>query len=229
VDESVESELGLFLDHPGTGAGATFLAARQIVQRAHDITTSLTPLAVLLLNEAQDEEPVSQTDGYHWLFTVLSGGLVADVDLRGRARGNVDAVWDMLVSSSTTSPPLTDFLLLSGTSDLFAENGKWRLFDEENPAASVPLLDISWSNIGLNGWRVTFRNIRDGNENEGDYLDFETLGDLRRVTYYDASADQRSFVDWNATTSAGQLVSPTHNSNVPSCWNNVFANVACGG
>jgi hypothetical protein len=222
---SVQADLALFLEFEGSEFGTNFAAALQTVTDAHNVTAIHVPFASFLLGEAQDEVAVSQSDGYHWLYSVLQGGLVADVDVRGRARGNVDAVWDLTVTSSTTDPTLSAFVILSGVSDLFGTEGRWRLFDHLTPSTPTPLLDIAWYNSGEESWRVTFINVRTGDAALGDYLDFESVSTLRRVTYFDESSDTQIIIDWDADTGAGQT---TFSNGSRACWDAMLQNIVCG-
>jgi hypothetical protein len=225
--ESMFADLSLFLDSQGAGVGTHFTTASDRVAAGHAVTTTSMPLPVVLFAGAQGRQSVSQSDGYHWIYSVAEGAVIADVNLKARATGTRTAVWDMRVSSGSTTPALNSFVLLTGTTSLVETIGTWRLFDASSPTPPKPLLNITWSKEGNSTYRVTYVNIEEGSSALGDYLDFERTGEFRRVSYFDMSAGITSVIDWNFVTETGSITAPNYNNGARSCWNAAFINAPC--
>ena len=224
--ESMVPELSLF-STTHAGSGTHYDGAATAVAAAVASTTSMMPLSTALYDGADETDPERQSDGYHWTYLVSQGGLTYDADLKGRARGIVDAVWEMRVTSTSAVPPLSDFLLFSGRSQLDTAKGEWKVFKSSTPTTPTAILDLFWFKEGTNSWRVVFKNIETGAADVDDYLEFQSATDLRRVIYYDKSLDVQSIIEWNTSTNAGYIDSPGYNGGVKACWNSTFQNTTC--
>jgi hypothetical protein len=224
---TMQAQTTLF-DTPHAGSGSNYNQAAAVIAAATAATTASMPTAVTVFSGAAGAaDPEQQSDGFHWLYTVTSGNNTFDVDLRARTRGVEDAVWEARVISNTTTPPLSDFVLFTGRSDLTEFAGEWRIFDASTPSTPTALLDVFWSTESSTTWRTVFRNIRTGSPNVGDFLDYEAANDTRRVSYFDESVGEDGLltvVEWNATTTAGYIRS---GADQRLCWNSLLQNVTC--
>ena len=223
---SLDADIEFWLDYEGTGHGSNFAAALATIEAAHAATTIHSPFSKPIILGAQDLTPESQSDGYHWIYTVTDPAIIADVNVKGRVSSNINASWEARVSSASTNPPLTNFALLTGTAALNGLSGSWRVNSASNPATPTGLLDVAWEHDDAETWRVVFINIIAGSSTLGDYLEFQSSVDLRRVLYYDKSANIIVSVDWNTVNNAGSIISPLINGGARNCWNAAFQNVA---
>jgi hypothetical protein len=203
-------------------------AALAAITAARAATTVILPVPVAVHDGAATIDPTEQSTGYHWVYSVQHESQVYFADLTGRARGNTDAVWEMRVSSNTTEPTLNNFLWYSGTALLTEREGSWRVFDVGNPTGSTPALDIFWSHDAGGTWDVVYKNILVGSPSVNDLIEFEIAGQLRRLTYYDASAESSAIIQWNPTTGSGFILSPQYNNGAQSCWNSELVDSPCG-
>jgi hypothetical protein len=224
--KTMTADLSFFGESP-VGAASNFTAAKTVAAPAVASTTAFMPLAVAAYEAAEDATPVEQNDGYHWTFSATHQNQTINANLTGRARGIIDAVWELRVDAASLTPPLTGFLLLSGRSDLDETNGEWRVFNAATPSASNALLDITWESIGAASWRVVFLNVATASPGLGDYLDYQALGDVRTLSYRDASAGSTAVIQWNSVTKAGSISVPGINGGNAACWNGAMQNVVC--
>ncbi len=233
--KSMQADVAFFNpEHPGAQS-TNYTAARALMLAQTAATIASMPFSTAMFDGADAVQPDQQSDGFHWTYPVVDAANVLDADLKGRARGVTDIVWEMRVTSGSTTPALTDFLVFSGTSNLIfrnqewtTEEGQWKVFDHTAPSTQTALLDVFWFLTGADSWRLVFINTKTGSPNLGDQFEFQSTIDLRRVEYLDQSAGPpRSVIEWNTTTNAGSIASATFNGGAKACWNAQFLNAAC--
>lgn len=225
---SLRVDLSLFTeDESPSEPGSHYYAARDVILAAAASTTASLPLPASLYAAAHQATPVEQADGFHWIYAVSQAGSAHNVNLRAQVRGVTDAVWEMAVSSSSSTPPLNSFKLITGVAMLHNQSGSWRVFDVRNPAAPLPLVDVSWNDNGDDTWRVVITNVDATSPELGDWLDFERSFELRQAKYFDKSANTVTEVSWRVDSNTGFIFAPGYNGGMRSCWNSVLVNITC--
>jgi hypothetical protein len=225
---SMRVDLAFFTeDEAPIEPGIHYDAARATVLAAATATTTPLALPASLYAGAAQAAPVEQADGFHWIYTVSQAGSAHNVNLRAQVRGVTDAVWDMSVSSGSSTPPLNSFKLVTGVAMLHNESGTWRIFDVQNPATPSPLIDINWNDFGDDTWRVVFTNVDPASPHFGDWLDYERTFELRQAKYFDKSSNSTTILGWRLDSSTGYIIAPGYNGGAKSCWNSLLVNVSC--
>lgn len=229
---SMRADLSLF-DQPGatsaaaaTVGGVNFVAAAFSVGVANAVTTLVMAVPVATFAAAASQTPVVEGDAYHWRYSTVVNGQSFAADLSGQGSGT-NSLWEMRISASATNPPLNNFLYYSGSAALSGESGTWHVYDALQPTANRELLRIDWTHTSATSWRVAFINVTSGSPDNGDRLTYDVNGNARSVTFLDASAATTSVIEWNASTQAGSIRTPSFNGGVKACWDGQRQNVAC--
>jgi hypothetical protein len=194
------------------------------VAKAATVLTLAAPTAVFIA--AASNDPVVEDDAYHWRYTVNHDANTFSADLSGRAQGT-ESLWEMRVSATGTNPPLSNFLWYSGSAMLNGTSGDWHIFDAATPGQSNELLSIEWTHQSATQWTLTFTNENDASLDLGDQLNYSVNGNIRSVSFLDASALTTATVQWDEVTHLGYIEAPNFNGGVRACWGATFENVTC--
>ncbi len=230
---SMQADLSLFdaagaQDVVGSPAvvGSNFLAAAVSVSLARAATIVVMAVPVATFAAAASNTPVYENGAFHWTYNVSENGQQFQADLSGSAQAS-QSLWEMRISSTATTPPLSDFLWYSGTASLDGTAGAWHIYDGTQPSSGTALLGITWTHVSATDWSVEFTNVNPSAVQVGDKLTYGSSGDLRTVQFLDASASAQTTVEWNDVSHTGSILSPGFNGGVRGCWDATFQDVAC--
>lgn len=213
-------------DQTGGLAGSSFIAAALAVGVARTATfLALAPPAATYL-AALSQDPVFVDGAFHWQYSTSGSGYSYQVDLSAEPVGS-QSFWEMRVTSATHVPPLNDFLWVSGTASLAADQGVWHLFDESNPGTPTEIIRVEWTYESESNKSLILTNVSAASADVGDRLEFSVNGDINTVRFNDASAGTEAVVQWNSVTNAGFIEAPNVNGGVRACWNANLENTVC--
>jgi hypothetical protein len=234
---SMSADLSLFETQAGAGgiagggdieavAGTHFVAGALGVTVARFWTGVVMAIPVATWAAAASDTPEFSDGAWHWVYSVTENGQTFSADLAGSVEGS-ESVWEMRISSTAHSPPLSSYLWYTGRAALTGSQGEWHIFDAAQPSTRNEVLSIDWTHPSANSWTLTFTNVQSGTAEFGDELYYEATGDLRLVRYTDASASTTAEVGWSHATAAGYVHAPNYNSGAKSCWDATLANANC--
>lgn len=228
MEESLVIDTETFPSSGGAAAGV----ARQVASGSHHTAATVgvvgINLAVLAITSIPrltwaalvSRQPTFEDGRWHWRATTN----IVGVNYSGHLTGYADD-GDVVAEVRVTTPQLTDFLWYDGRAPIGGTTGQWRFYDAGQPASSVVVSTIDWSHPAEDTWTLTFTAV--GGQNPGDNLSYMVDGDLRSVTWYDASGDETYGIGWNAVTSVGYIQTANYNGGVRGCWDGNLQNVTC--
>ena len=209
-------------------AGSSFTSAAIAVNAARSTTFLVLAVPADVFSAATQYEPVLVDGSYRWDYFASGSGYAYEVALSARREGN-QSLLEMRVTSATHLPPLTDFLWISGTATLAADEGEWHLFDANSPGTPTEILSVEWTYAFQASRSLTLTNANAASPNVGDKLDFVVDGFLRTLQFFDASEGTYTLVQWSSLSRAGGIVVSNVNGGQPACWNPNLENSSCTG
>jgi hypothetical protein len=228
--QSLYADVSFFEDEiaNGSGQGTHFLAAVSGMMDARNSFSGSLEFPIAILDGANTITPDDAGGTYHWRFVTTVDDQTFDTDLSGRARGVVDGVWEMRVTSATTSPQLNQFLWATGTAELENVFGEWLIFDPSTPAVRTQFLRVSWQRT-VESYRAVFTNTRVGDARNGEKVDYESASVIRRIIHLGNSSPPNTIsqILWNTSTNEGHILSPSYNGGQQACWDSLLQNQAC--
>jgi hypothetical protein len=208
-------------------AESNFLTAALAVSVAKAATVLVMAVPVATFAAAASNTPVFEDNAFHWRYSVSQNGQTFMADLSGIGEGT-ESVWEMHVSATGATPPLSNYLWYTGRAQLDGTSGVWHIFDASQ-ASSTEVLQIDWTHPAATDWTLTFTDVNPPSLTHNDQLDYESHGDQRVASYFDASAGATTEILWNASTHEGSIQAPGYNGGLKSCWDASLANVTCAG
>ena len=217
---------------PSAGGGQASGVQRQVQSGSHHTAAALgvvgINLAVLAVTSVPrltwaalaTRQPTFEDGQWHWRGSTSILGVQYSGDLTGYTDDG-----DVVAEVRITSPAVSDFLWYDGRAPIGGNSGQWRVFDASQPSTPSVVATIDWSRPVSDEWNLTFTALA-GN-NPGDELAYDVDGDMRSVTWYDASEDMTYGIRWDAVTREGSITAAGYNGGQMSCWDGDLMNVAC--
>lgn len=231
LEESMAFDLETFPSGASAVDGPSAIAAQSGV--SHHTVAALTVVAInaavlvvtsvprLTWAALASRQPTFEDDGrWHWRASTSILGVTYSGDLAGYiADGEVHA------EVRITSPEVSDFLWYEGIAPVGGTSGEWLVYDHRTPTTQTLLSRVDWAHPGTDEWTLTFTAV--GGANPGDSLTYDVEGDLRSVTWYDASEDESYGIVWNAVTREGSITAANYNNGQTACWDGDLQDVPC--
>jgi hypothetical protein len=157
---------------------------------------------------------VALDDNSGWKWQVTHGEFSAV--LIGRVEAD-SARWSMTVSGGD----LQDFTWYTGTSTITGKAGYWMFYDTAKVAGVYPeAIEISYE-AGTPTEQIKLEIVKEGDVDEGNYLQWTATGDERTFVAYDvynedAQGPDTFTVAWDEVTEAGYI--HVASSDQKYCW-----------
>ncbi len=181
-----------------------------------------------LLQAAQNVDPDFNDNGeWVWTYSHTAGGQQFDIELIAVRQSDQEVQWQLFVSSPDHA---TDSqLFFEGVTSEDGRAGSWTYFALFGESAGEPVSEITWAIEDEENKQLRLEVLSDRNGNLGDYIEYDLEYPVHRATYYNASEDETSEIQWNSETREGFLTAPGYNDGVQSCWDSSFRNSPCNG
>jgi hypothetical protein len=186
-----------------------------------------TAIPTACFKEAFNHKPsYLGSNSWQWKYSVAVGNY--NVTSKLQAMLVTDSVlWKNMISVSSDSLNVTDFIWFTGISALNGGGGSWTI--NESPSLPNALFSITWVKRSNLIGSIQYTYVKDGEQATGDYIKFGTKDSSQVVNnvYYVLHKANPVAVDtdieWNSVTKAGRY----HDINGWHCWDSNKLDINC--
>lgn len=184
--------------------------------------------------------PQHQDDGsYLWTYIFVDGQIEYNIFLYGKDEGSYVA-WRMEVSTNNPDMPLDHFVWFDGEAMKDDSEGYWQFYEPvlapAVAAGTAPAetpgersIRIDWLNTPGHVHRLTLLNNKEGSEDEGDNVVFNTSPSVCSIEFNDVSTTETYSIVWYRDGSGYLLVPdyPVDDPGTKACWDSRQYDVVC--
>jgi hypothetical protein len=215
-----EQEKSTAEPEPGTYVNIT--VARIAVAFWNSVLKTVLAVPVYSYIKAFEYEPVRvSNDKWKWSYKVSVLGTIYTAELYGEVIGS-EAEWKMYVSQQGG---FSDFLMYDGRCNIQRTEGYWRLY--ENPLAPAEFMRIDWTyNWEEQTFSVKYTYTKEGDEDNGSYIDYGITTDTDYNAYYDLYSkpeDKYFIIRYNTTSHEGRI----EYEGSLYCWDSQLKDIEC--
>lgn len=176
-----------------------------------------------LLEAARDAEPEFDDNEWSWSYSRSINGKLKQARLEA-ARGNGDQIhWSMNVTNTVEG--IDNRLLFEGFVRESGLQGEWTYYHLSGEHEPASRLDWALSDEGHADLRLEV--LTDRHDRQGDILDYQFDGTIKRVIYFRASDETQTILEWHVETREGFLIAPGYNDGEAACWDANLKNSDC--
>ncbi|HEX6135858.1 MAG TPA: hypothetical protein VFZ24_17930 [Longimicrobiales bacterium] len=217
VAAAFDPDFAFFARTPATGG--TTDAWTLALQRVAAAESEISPIAAVpfaALTSAATGTPTRTSSVWRWPLSFTHGGEPYDGELRSSVTGGQHG-WDLIISAPTHSPPLTNYLWMTGFTDGVGRQGLWYIADSENGTDQVSA-GLSWELNAQDEISFAFSST------DSTLWTYIRGTDETTLTWL-VHNQPRHVVTWNPAAGTGSTW--TSGTNVEECWNADQHDVAC--
>ncbi|MBC8232032.1 hypothetical protein H8E77_20985 [bacterium] len=212
---------------PIPGTKLNFAAATATTSIINTIVVAKLSIPVTIFIAAKSTTPVEQDDGsWLWSYSRNIGLETFTANLTGKREGD-EVTWSMKVSNTTSLRPLDNFEWYTGVNSRENGSGSWQFFNRNTPDQANPTYAINWKVEGEAKRERTFTNKEEGGPYFGNVVRYAVEGDMASISFTEANKGTTTEIEWNLTTTAGSITSPSYKEGKKACWNENKLDVAC--